>query len=122
LRGRAAEAQRSMLMAALNIFELNGRKRSALKVSLKNKVGKYFLICLVADGVIVSLILLVLTVSDDGTCHTFLGGSFACSFSKYFKNDVLLSLALLARFILPILLIIPILGIIIGYTKQKQDT
>jgi hypothetical protein len=88
----------------------------------KRKVGKFFVIGLVADGVIVSVTLVILTVTYDGTCHTVLGGSFACSLSTYFKNDVMLSLALLSRFILPILLIIPMVGGVIGYTQQKRDT
>ena len=56
---------------------------------LKNKALKYFIIGLVAYVVIVFLILLVFSVGYDGTCHTLLGGSFACSFDRYFENDVL---------------------------------
>jgi hypothetical protein len=70
----------------------------------------------------VFLILLVFSVGYDGTCHTLLGGGFACSFDKYFENDVLFSLAGLAQLILPILLTIPIVGVVLGFIKKFRST
>ena len=87
---------------------------------MKNTALIYFLTGLAADLFIVSLTVLVLHAGYEGTCHTLMGGSYACSSSEYFENDVMFSLAALAVFLIPILLIIPIAGLIFGYMIRTR--
>jgi hypothetical protein len=87
---------------------------------VKNTALIYFLTGLAADLLIVSLTILILSAGYDGTCHTLMGGSYACTSSEYFENDVMLSLAALAVFLIPILLIVPIAGLIFGYMIRPR--
>jgi hypothetical protein len=82
---------------------------------------KYFIIGLVVDVIIVSLTL-VLSPGHDGTCHTLLGGSLAgSSLSRYVQNDVMFGVAVVAPYMLPLLLIIPLCVVVLAFIKKAHE-
>ena len=98
-------------------------------MATESKVGKYFLRGVLMDVIIIALVFLVvllpMALNFNGKCFNPIGldtFSSECTFSNYLLQGVFMILFAAIVFwwaVIPLLIIPPLVGLIIGYYKSK---